>query len=252
MKISEIIDIIEQFAPIYSQESWDNSGLQVGDPNKQCSSVYITLDVTPDAVAAAKKCNANLIISHHPILFDPIKSITSASYVGSILLDAIANSIAIYSSHTPFDVAEGGINDYIADKLNLHNVRPLTSSGMGRVGQLEQPVGFDKFIDRLKDLFEVKTVAVSSKNTPIISTVALCGGSGGSLIENGIAENADIFVTGDVKYHNFIQYQNVITIADIGHFGSEKQFIKQVDALISKKIPTFASHIELSNPITFR
>lgn len=250
MKISEIIDAIEQVAPLDMAEAWDNCGLQVGSSNVECKAAFLTLDVTPDVVTAAKKCGANLIISHHPLIFNPIRNVTDQSAVGKLICDAIANGITIYASHTPFDIAVGGINDYLAESLQLHGVAALTETGMGRVGDLEQSITADKFVELVKEKLGLKSVRTSAKMPAIVNRVALCGGSGGSLIEQAVKSSADVYVTGDVKYNNFVD--NQIPIIDVGHFESEKQFIELIDALISKKIPTFASHIDLSNPTQIR
>lgn len=246
MKIQQIIDIIEHTAPLDLAEQWDNCGLQAGSGNGECSGAFLTLDVTMDTVLAAKKCGANLIISHHPLIFDPIKSVTDTSKTGNIIYEAIKNGIAIYSSHTPFDICVGGINDYLAEKLELVNVLALSETGLGRVGNLKDTLSVDKFIAFVKEALELRMVRVSSKIPQYITKVALCGGSGASLLNDAVNSDADVFITGDIKYHNFIDSK--ISIIDVGHFESEKQFITLIDALISKKITTFASHVDLSNP----
>lgn len=250
MKISEIIDVIEQVAPLDMAEAWDNCGLQVGSANIECKAAFLTLDVTPDVVTVANKCGANLIISHHPLIFDPIRNVNDQSTVGKIICDVIAKGITIYASHTPFDIAVGGINDYLAQSFQLHGVASLTETGMGRVGYLEQSMTADKFVELVKEKLDLKSVRTSAKMATSINRVALCGGSGGSLIEQAVKSGADVYVTGDIKYNNFVD--NQIPIIDVGHFESEKQFIELIDALISKKIPTFASHVDLSNPTQIR
>lgn len=248
MTIKEIISDIETFAPVELQESWDNSGVQVGRTDVICSGVFVALDVTDETISAAIKCGANLIVSHHPVIFDPVRSITPNNYVGNVIMGAIKNNITIYASHTPFDITEGGINDFLATKLELNNIEPLSESGMGRAGVLNERMSPTIFVQFLKDRLNLNCVRMSCKTKQYIHKIALCGGSGGSLIDDAVRVGADMFVTGDVKYHNFIQYQNVINIVDVGHFESEYQFIHIVDDIISKKITTFASHIVSSNP----
>lgn len=226
MKISEIISIIEAVAPLSLQEPWDNSGLQVGRTNAAVSGIVLALDVSENTVDFAVKNGANLIISHHPLIFDGVKTITEHNAQGRIILDAISAGITIYSAHTPIDACVGGINDYIASVLELKNVAVLGNSeaetGIGRVGDLPKKMSAEQFASVLKDKFALPCVrSAFGDGGNIVSRIALCSGGGASEIENAISSGADCYICGDLKYHDFQNAAGRITLFDIGHAESE-------------------------------
>ena len=226
-KIADIISIIESFAPVQLQEPYDNAGLQVGDPQASVTAVLLCLDVTTDIVAEAIERGCNLIISHHPLLFGGIKSVTTSTECGRIVIDAVRHNIAIYSAHTNLDRAREGVSWEIARMLGLRDIEVLQKDhadpgvGLGIVGQIEQ-VPTLEFLRKVKDIFHVKCLRYSD-NFPSLTVkrVAVCGGAGASLIREAVRAGADVMVTGDVKYHDFTTYSPMILIADIGHFESE-------------------------------
>ena len=248
MKIAEIISIVEAFAPLSLQEPWDNSGLQLGDPSAEATGAVLTLDVTHETIDLAVERGANLVISHHPLFMDPIRSLTPATKQGTTVLRAAAHGIAIYSSHTATDSAPEGINQWMADSLDLHNVKSLTPLGLGRVGDLPKPLPVPQFAALLKNIFSLPTIRTNTSPTSLVARVALCGGSGTSLIPEATALGADTLITGDVKYHTF---DNPLQIFDIGHFESENQFISLISTKISEIFPIFALHKQNSNFITY-
>lgn len=225
--IAGVIEAIEQFAPLSIQESFDNSGLQVGDLSKPVTGVLLCVDVTENTVFEAKERGANLIISHHPLIFKGLKHITGATYIERVVALAILNDIAIYSAHTNMDKCAGGINYRIAEKLGLTDIVTLSPDtkdsviGLGCVGDLENPVSENEFIKLLKDKFILKTVRHSALLDKPIKKVAVCGGSGAEFIPQAIKSGADVYVTADIKYHDFFLAEKQIVIADIGHFESE-------------------------------
>lgn len=246
MKIAEIIATIENFAPISLQEDWDNSGLQIGELDSDVSGVVLTLDVTQAAVDKAKEVGANLIISHHPLLFDGVKTITSSTVIGRLILSAIGANISIYSCHTPLDACKGGINDRIAAMLGLSNIKVLgnleAQVGIGRVGELAAPMSAEKFAAMLRQKFALPHIR-STASVKSVKKVAICSGSGGSLINIAIESGADCYICGDLKYHNFGDANNTITVMDIGHAESEKcavDIFMEILTAKSKIIPIFA------------
>ncbi|MEG0602043.1 MAG: Nif3-like dinuclear metal center hexameric protein [Mucinivorans sp.] len=266
MTIQETIAIIERFAPLALQEKWDNSGLQVGgDTSLDVSGMVLSLDITHRVLDRAIESHSNLVVSHHPLLFDGVKNIVESDTVGSIIWRAIKNEITIYALHTPADSASGGINDFLANTLGLNNIVPLeglpldATVGMGRVGDLRRAVSVDEFGDLLRDKFSLTTVPCSAhRRSDMVQRVALCGGSGGSLIATAIASGADVFVCGDLKYHDFQRADNAITLYDIGHYNSEICFVDIITNVLQKevlknqkKIHTFAIHSVKDNFISY-
>jgi dinuclear metal center YbgI/SA1388 family protein len=363
MTISAIISVLEKIAPIFLQESYDNSGLITGLKQTECSGVLLCLDVTESVIneAITKKCN--LIIAHHPIVFKGIKKFDADYYVDKTIIAAIKNDIAIYACHTNMDNVINGVNGKIADKLNLINRRilqpkslliqklvvfvpfeyqevlekslfeagagemgnyaecsfisegigsfkPLEGAnpqtgkigertiqkeaklevifpiwkqsailnamrnahpyeevafelytlqnkhqeiGAGIIGEFEHSVDTIDFLHELKSIFNVKCL----KHTQILSNeikkIAICGGSGSFLIQDAIRANADMYITSDIKYHDFFEANNKLVLVDIGHFESEQFTIELFADVLKKNFPTFA-HFKtevLTNPVKY-
>ena len=249
MRIREITDAIEQYAPLRLQEEWDNAGIQVGDPEAEVSGVLLCTDVREEIIDEAIERGANLIISHHPLIFHGLKKIAGNSYIERIVARAIKNDITIYAAHTNMDSAQGGVNFKIAQKLWLNNVQVLDpqpqqpgyegTSGLGVIGDIP-PTPAMQFLQHVKDTFEVSTLRYCGDTNRTVSRIALCGGAGAFLVKKAVELNADLFITADMKYHDFFGLENRIIIADIGHYESE-HFTKEIFyEIITKKNPTFA------------
>lgn len=247
--IQQVIDTVEQLAPLNLQEHWDNSGVQVGFAlENECTGVILTLDVTYQALEEALQKGANLIISHHPLLFTGVKSVTANSLSGRIIGEAILKGVVIYSSHTPMDSCQGGLNDYLASALELKDIEMLEPSGvdeaagLGRVGMLPEIMTPEELALKLKELLGLSKINYSPQCNKI-SKVALCTGSGSSLLGRVEALGVDAYLTGDLKYSN---YQNMegrgLSLFDIGHYDSEICIIDILESVISKKFTTFATH----------
>lgn len=257
--IAQIIATIEEFAPLHFQESWDNCGLQVGyDLDREATGALLTLDVTEQSIAEAVAAGANLIISHHPLIFDGLKSVTDrAGVVSGIVVAALRAGIVVYSSHTALDSCSGGINDRIAEIIGLREVTVLTpladypTVGMGRIGTLAAPVGAAEFAQQLKVQFNLPSIRYSDGGREI-SRVALCGGSGSSLLGDVERAGVDAYVCGDLKYHNFGDAAaKSLSIFDIGHYESEICALNIFSAIISKKFPTFVASNSAFNFIKY-
>lgn len=244
MKISEITQAIEAYAPLELQEDFDNAGIQVGDEDATVSGVLLCTDVREDIVDEAIERGCNLIISHHPLIFHALKKIAGRSYIERIVAKAIKHDITIYCAHTNMDITLGGVNHKMAAKLGLTAVEPLDVDGshdhLGVVGELPQAMPAMDFLRRLKDTFGVAAVRYSGHTDGMVSRIALCGGSGSFLIPLAVERGAQVMVTADVKYHEFMGREDRIIIADIGHYESE-QFTKEIFYdIICKKNPNFA------------
>jgi dinuclear metal center YbgI/SA1388 family protein len=363
LKIKDIISYLETEFPLSSQADFDNCGLLFGDVNTNVTSVLISLDCTEEIIEEAIEEGANLVISHHPLIFKGLKKLTGKNYVEKTLIKAIQNNIAIYAIHTNLDHHREGVNFEIAHRLGIKNPRILSPientllklsvfvprdhvgkveralfsagagkignyeecafevsgigsfkpmedadpfvgkigsrskteeckldvlidihqqakiissmieahpyeevaydlvplqnknqfEGSGMIGELENPVDAFTFLAQLKQNFHcgvIKHTEILPKN---IETVAFCGGSGSFLLSKAIQQSADIFITGDFKYHEFFDAENKLIIADIGHYESEQFTINLLESILSKKFTNFAIHLTgiNTNPINY-
>ncbi|MBP5687674.1 MAG: Nif3-like dinuclear metal center hexameric protein [Muribaculaceae bacterium] len=349
MKVKEITDAIEAVAPLYLQESWDNSGMQVGDQDSEVTGVVLCTDVREEIVDEAIERGANMIISHHPLLFRGLKKIVGRSYQERIVAKAIKNDITIYCAHTNMDSAVGGVNFKMAEKLGMTGVRVLDpqqgtqrkivvfvpteavamvekamcDAGAGRLGNYDnctysmngeghyraldgaepwagkvgekhsepevrlevlvhkalcgrvvaamikahpyeepafdiialengdkyaglgvigdvEPQDARGFLEKVKNAFEVEAVRYSGNLDRQVRRVAMCGGAGADFIGLAMSQGADVYITGDMKYHEFQGNEERIILADIGHYESEHYTKEIFYDIISKKNPNFA------------
>ena len=356
-RIRDIINEIERFAPLSLQEEYDNAGVQTGDVEQSATGALVCLDVTEEVVDEAINAGFNLIISHHPLIFKPLKSLTGKTYIERCLIKACKNDIVVYSAHTNLDNTLGGVNYKLAELFGLENVRILSpqaqklmkvvtfvpethaetlrkalfKAGAGHIGHYsacsftaegfgtflaeenthpyvgepgllhtekevrietvfpafkqtavihailsahpyEEPA-FDFyrlenaweqagsgivgilpewedeliFLQRIKDVLHVECLKHSMLTGRKLRTVAICGGNGAFLINEAIAADADIFITGEAKYNDFYDVEDKLLLAVIGHFESEICTKDILFHFLSKKIPTFAVQNSLAN-----
>ena len=363
MLVNDVAKIIEKFAPLQLQESYDNSGLCIGNPEQTVTGILLTIDITEPVINEAIQKNCNLIISHHPLIFSGIKKITGKNYIERCTIKAIQNNIAIYSAHTNMDAVSEGVSKKMCDKLGLINCKillplngelrklvtfvptdssekvreaifavgaghignydscsfnvegkgsfrgnessnpfvgekeklhfenetrietvfpkfiekeiikalilahpyeevaydiyPIENSyplaGMGMIGELPSEMAELEFLQKVKNTFNAKYIRHTSIRNQNIRKIAVCGGSGSSLLPNAIHCRADVFISADFKYHQFFDSENKITIADIGHYESE-QFTKEIFYdLLTKNFNNFAVHFSSinTNPINY-
>ena len=364
MRIKNITDFLEQIAPLGLQESYDNSGLLIGNQENDIKKALITLDVTVDILEEAIKNKCDLIISHHPLIFKGIKRLNGGNFVEDLVIKAIKNDIAIYAIHTNLDNVSQGVNGALAKKIGLINTRvlsaktgelnklvvfcpeshaeivrnsmleagaghignyshcsfntegtgsfkageganpfvgeidkihfenevrietilpkwmiskvlnamlqvhpyeevaydiyPLTNKseniGSGMIGELEKETGVEEFLQTVKETLQ----ATHLRHSPFhdggkVKKVAICGGSGSFLMDSAYRQHADLFITGDLKYHDFFEYHGKMTLVDAGHYETE-QFTKELlFDLLTKKFPNFALQISgiNTNPVSF-
>lgn len=243
-KIREIIEAIEEFAPLHLQMDFDNSGIQVGDVEQEATGALLCVDVTETVMQEAIDKGANLVISHHPTIFRGLKRLTGSTQTERIVMQAIKRGIVIYASHTNMDITRGGVSFRMAQKLGLSNVQVLSpaaaETGLGVIGNIESVTPLE-LLCKIKETFHVGAVRYcGNKLAEPITRVAMSGGSCADYIGEAVAQGAQIFVTADVKYHEFFAHSDDIIVADIGHFESE-QFTKEIFyEIIQKKFPTFA------------
>lgn len=241
MKIKEIICALEQFAPLPLQDSFDNAGLQVGLIEVEATGVLLCLDVTESIIDEVIMLGYNLIISHHPLIFKELKSISDANYIERCIMKAVYNGITIYAAHTNLDNIPAGVNYKIAQKIGLTNIKILSlhdgNSGSGMVGYLTEPETELDFLKRLKKTFEVYCVRHNKLLGRLIHKVALCGGAGSFLIPEAIKANADVFVTGEIKYHEYFGQENHLLLAEVGHYESEQYTIELLAEFMQCQFP---------------
>lgn len=265
MKIKEIISALEHFAPLPLQESYDNAGLQIGlTAEQEASGALLCLDVTEEVIREAIDLGCNLIVSHHPLLFRPLKQVTERTQVERCVRLAIQNDITLYAAHTNLDNAEDGVNYRIAEKLGLVDVQMMqphsirvgegsVSAGSGVIGYLPGPEDSLAFLQRIKDVFHIECLQHNELLQRPIESVALCGGAGAFLLDEAIRLEADAFLTGEMSYHQFFGHEQEIQLAVMGHYQSE-QYTKEIFySLISDlapELPLFITNID-TNPIKY-
>lgn len=246
MILREVLSVLEEFAPLDIQEEWDNSGLQIGSPEQEVHAALLALDCTPALVQEAVERGCDLIITHHPLLFEPLRRIAPEDPVGRTVLDAVRAGIAVYALHTPADKVKGGVSFAMARRLGLQNPRILAEEeggvGLGVVGEFPEPLSAEAALEAVKSAFGLKFLRCSRPVAGLVKTVALCGGSGASLIPDAIRSGAQLYLCGDVSYHRFFVPEGFM-VADVGHFESEVEIVEIFCALLRKKIPNFASLI---------
>lgn len=363
IKISNVIKELEILAPPILQESYDNAGLIVGDKNEELSGILISLDTTEEVIQEAIDNNINLIVSHHPIIFSGLKSITGKNYIERVIIKAIKHNISIYAIHTNLDNIFDGVNQKIANRLGLVDLKILSpkkesllklsvfipkgakedvkealfaagagnignyshcsfsSSGIGSfkandkaspfvgekgeihfeeeikvevvlpsylqskvtsallnahpyeevaydlypilnkdkligsgmIGKLNEEMDEQSFLHYVKEKMNTDCIRHTSLLNKKISKVAFCGGAGDFLLESAIAKNADVFISGDFKYHRFFDSENKLIILDIGHYESEQFTIELLGDFLKEKFSTFAIRFTEvnTNPINY-
>ncbi|MCB9481704.1 MAG: Nif3-like dinuclear metal center hexameric protein [Desulfobacteraceae bacterium] len=227
--LDKIISIMEEIAPPYLAESWDNCGLQIGDPFKEITKITISLDPDLDAVENCVSKGSNLLITHHPLFFSNIRSVDFSTTTGRLIKTAVANDLAVYSAHTNLDSASNGLNDYFFKKIGLSSKTPIlpypdnNKHGLGRISYLEKEICCIDFAAQIKKKLEIDNLRISGNSDVLSSIIGVCTGSGTSLMEKAFNLGAKIFVTGDVKYHDAQKASELgIGLIDAGHYGTEK------------------------------
>jgi len=235
VKVKEVIDTLERFAPLPLQESYDNAGLQVGLTEAEVSGVLLCLDVTEEVMREAVELGCNLVVSHHPVLFRGLKQITDSTQVQRVVRMAIQNDISVYSAHTNLDKAEDGVNYCMAERLGLVDVTPIGDCGV--MGYLSAPMDSRFFLDLVKDVFQCRCLMHNEPLSRPIQSVALCGGAGGFLLDEALKQEADAFLTGEMHYHMYMGHEQKIQICTLGHYESEQYTIELLERLLADDFP---------------
>lgn len=225
-KIKGIIDKLEKIAPTTTQEEWDNSGWQINLGIKTTKKIFLTLNVTEKTVNQAIHNNCDLIISHHPLIFKPLKCIKNKA-----IIKAIQNNIQIYSAHTNFDKAKNGTTQTLLQAINsqisIGTVKEINE--YVKAAKLKTPIKSKEFILKVKKALNINSLKISHPS-PIIKTIAICAGAGADFISELENHSIDCFITADIKYHQALESK--IMLLDIGHFESEIIALKSLEKII--------------------
>lgn len=247
MEIRELIENLEKRYPFSLQEEWDNSGLQIGNPKDEVKNVLVSLDLEEEGIEEAIANDCNLIITHHPYLFNGAKSIDFSRRFYKRLNTCVKNNITVYAFHTNLDIAGGGVNDNLCRILEIDKTRVLEKGkdlGLGRYGFIEEKDA-DLFIREIKDKLMASGLVVYGDTSKKVKKIGVCGGAGSDLIRDALEISCDMMITGDVKYHDGMDLANEgIIICDVGHFASENHIIyklqKDIDEFFDGNVMTFS------------
>jgi len=230
MRLNEVISVLDTLAPFESAEAWDNVGLMVGDPRQEISSILVALDPSSDVIEHARMTKADLIITHHPLIFSPLKRLDFSESVSRKINRLITSGLSLVSMHTNLDAAEHGIADVLAEALSLKGIQ---SFGMMRIGAIMKERSLRAWAGSLP----FQTVRIVDAARPV-KKVCACPGSGSEYLWKARELGCDTLVTGDVKYHAALDAQEAgINIVDPGHFGTEQIAVKPFAQKLGTELP---------------
>jgi dinuclear metal center YbgI/SA1388 family protein len=249
-RVIDIIGIMEEIAPPHLAEPWDNVGLLVGSRQSPVHRIMVTLDVTADVIREAADKKVNLIISHHPVLFQPIKSVTDSTFAGSQISALLRSEISVYTAHTNFDKAKGGTDDILAALLELENVHPLAmdseSPSFGRIGRLPDKLPLKIYLNQVKRALNADRVDYIGNPEKPIGIVASCAGAGGDFIQAAQKAGADLYVTGEAKYHEMLPVMDgSMAMAVVGHYTTEYPAMAALKQRLQNKLHALQYNIDI-------
>ena len=245
--VKEIYEFIDGIAPFDTQESFDNAGFLVGRGDREVKKVLVALDVTGEVAEEAVRLGAELIVAHHPVIFNPVKSVTDESLVGQVLLKLTENKIAAICAHTNLDAAHGGVNGCLARVLELSDIGQLCQAGVdeqgrpygiGRTGTVHRPgLSAAEYAAFVKEKLGSACVRFADGGKPV-QKVAVGGGACGSMVEDALTQGCDTFVTADLKYNQFLDARALgLNLLDAGHFPTENVVCAPLAARLAKALP---------------
>lgn len=261
IKMNTLIWEIEQIAPRELEESWDNCGMQVAVAQEEVNRILVALEITGAVVQQAKALQADFIVVHHPLIFQPIRKIDHQDVIGNYLIDLIQSGISVYAAHTSFDEAVGGNNEYLAQLIGLKEIRRLKAATgtedypAGRMGEFERSLSLSEVAALMGNTLPIaREMRVVGNPEQMITTVGLCTGAGSSVIEAAIWNRCDLFITGDLRYHEAqTARESGLCLIDGGHYGTEsifaENFTRQLQARVGDQVEILASGID-QNPFS--
>ena len=258
MTAEKIIQILEKKVPLYLAESWDNPGLVIGKRNKEIRKVLIALDVTDDVAKEAAEKKADMIITHHPMIFGSIKKINDDTSLGRRIMFLIENDINHYAMHTNLDTAFGGTNDVLAELIGLKDVEPLAvnteqdgiPNGLGRIGELEEESTLGEFSKLLKEKLKLDRIRIVGSESQKVKRVGLCTGSGIEFMNEAAAKNCDTYITADVKFHEAQKaVEQGINLIDATHYASENIIVHVIAEYLRKNTDIIITESECDGQV---
>lgn len=239
MQKKKFIGIIENFCPSETQEDWDNTGIQISTKFREVNKVLVAMEITDQVIDEAVTRQADMIVTHHPLIFNGLKKIDAEDVTGRYVEKLINAGISVYSAHTSFDKADGGNNDYLGRLLGLAEIEKFDNGNeFCRKGVTPYEITFGDFIDKTSERLgiEKRFFKATGDMARSITTVGWCTGSGGEFIDEAAGEGLDLFITGDLKYHD-AQHAKALGIAvlDAGHWGTEKIFVDNMADYLGRK-----------------
>ncbi|MBF4692056.1 Nif3-like dinuclear metal center hexameric protein [Fusibacter ferrireducens] len=241
--VSKILKLLEQIAPLTLADKWDNSGLLIGNGNREVDRILIALDLTEEVLEEALEAGFDLIITHHPLIFNPIKQITTETRIGKLIIKLIENRISLISLHTNMDRSfEKGINRYVGEQLELEDMDLLVKDdedvGYGVVGNIKTAQPLKEVVEVLKEVFNQDTLKLTNGALDkSIKRIAFCSGAGADFIDYALNANADLYITSDIKHHESqLVNGSSMALIDVGHYESESVFLERLKALLDEQI----------------
>ncbi len=238
MQLKTIGDQLEAYIPARYASSWDNVGWMVGPLSEPLKGVLLCVDVTAPVLERALQKDLNLILSHHPLLFEPLSRLLDSHPLHRLVMEAVREKVGIFSVHTNADAMPGGLNDLFADALDLMDTEPIRpmdedpEAGLGRVGRLEEPWTMGQLENRLREQFNLTHVQSLGESDRFVQTVGVCTGSGGDFVGEPLAERVDCYVTGDVDHHEAMEAQSFdLPLVILDHYEMETLFLPFAESI---------------------
>lgn len=243
----EIASALEAWADLRFAESYDNTGLHVGRQDRTVTCALVALDLTPAVIQEADRLGANMILTHHPLLFKPPRRILASDLQGRMILDLARLDITLYSIHTNLDSVSGGVSFDLARRLGLEDITFLspgeeTTHGLGAIGQLQAPLTLKAFLQRLAKCISARSLRYTGSDQAPVKKVAVCGGAGSSLIAAALSAGADAYITADISYHYFFDVlaedgHPRMALIDAGHYETERHTEELLCDWLSQQFP---------------
>lgn len=236
--VKEIYQALDRLAPFETQLDFDNAGFLVGRSEREVRTILVALDITQEVVEEADRWGTDLIVSHHPVIFHSVRSITDEDVNGRILLNMIGYDIAAICAHTNLDAAQGGVNDCLAKKLDMIHPISFEKEGIGRIGQAHQPgLSAREYAAFVKERLNSASVRFVGGGRPV-ECVAVGGGACGSMLREAVQAGCDTFVTADVKYDVFLEAKALsVNLIDAGHYATEQVVCPMLVDFLQKEFP---------------
>lgn len=236
-EIKDIFNFLCSLAPLELQCSFDNSGFQIGRGDKAATKVLLSLDLTSQVLEEAARVGAELIITHHPLIFSPLKAVTDGNTDSGLLLSLAERKIALISMHTNLDIADGGVNDVLISALGASSEAALDEENCGRIGHLSESINMQEFLLHCKKVLNTRGLRYYNAGRPV-HKIAVMGGSGGDCIERAVELGCDTYVTADIKYHQFLLAKELgLNLIDADHFCTENPVIPVLCTKLQSAFP---------------